>query len=46
MEPTSAQVFAGEFLGTAACGAFEIPAQFTNFTKEIATTVGWCGSKA
>jgi len=28
-------------LGTAACGAFEIPAQFTNFTKEITTTV-WC----
>jgi hypothetical protein len=39
VEPTSAQVFAGEFGGTVACGAFEIPLWDTNYSKPIATTL-------
>lgn len=39
VEPTSAQVFAGAFAGTVACGAFEVPVLGANFSKAIATTL-------
>lgn len=38
VEPTSAQVFAGEFAGSVACGGFSVTSRDANFSKTIATT--------